>query len=75
MTIARPLNSTLIRTLQNLERLLIDHDRRLAELDCEDPEAAEVILFAIDATADALRKTRDAKRTELHVAGFGADRM
>ena len=70
----RPLNSTLVRTLQNLERLLVDHDRRLADLDCEDPEAAEVILFAIEATANALRKTREAKRSELHAAGFGADR-
>ncbi len=71
---SRPLNSTLIRTLHNLERLLVDHDRRLADLDCEDPEAAEVILFAIEATASALRRTREAKRTELHAAGFGADR-
>ena len=70
----RPLNSTLVRTLQNLERLLVDHDRRLADLDCEDPEAAEVILFAIEATANALRKAREAKRDELHAAGFGADR-
>ena len=70
----RPLNSTLVRTLQNLERLLVDHDRRLADLDCEDPEAAEVILFAIEATANALRKTREAKRDELHAAGFGTDR-
>lgn len=67
----RPLNSTLIRTLHNLERLLRDHDRRLAELDCEDPEAAEAILFAIEATASALRRTREATRTELHAAGFG----
>ena len=36
-TMTRPLNSTLVRTLQNLERLLVDHDRRLADLDCEDP--------------------------------------
>ena len=70
----RPLNSTLVRTLQNLERLLVDHDRRLADLDCEDTEAAEVILFAIEATANALRKTREAKRDELHAAGFGVDR-
>ena len=70
----RPLNSTLVRTLQNLERLLVDHDRRLADLDCEDPEAAEVILFAIEATANALRKAREAKRDELHAAGFGVDR-
>lgn len=70
---SRPLNSTLIRTLQVLERLLVDHDRRLADLDCEDPEAAEAILFAIEATANALRKTREAKRNELHAAGFGAD--
>ena len=71
---SRPLNSTLVRTLQNLERLLVDHDRRLADLDCQDPEAAEVILFAIEATASALRKTLEAKRDELHAAGFGADR-
>ena len=70
----RPLNSTLVRTLQNLERLLVDHDRRLADLDCEDPEAAEVILFAIEAAANALRKTHEAKRDELHAAGFGVDR-
>ena len=70
----RPINSTLVRTLQNLERLLVDHDRRLADLDCEDPEAAEVILFAIEATANALRKAREAKRDELHAAGFGVDR-
>jgi len=68
---SRPLNSTLIRTLHALERALFDHDRRLAELECEDPEAAEAILFAIEATASALRKTRQAKREELHAAGFG----
>lgn len=68
---SRPLNSTLIRTLHTLERVLLNHDRRLAEIECEDAEAAEAILFAIDATASALRKTRQAKREELHAAGFG----
>ena len=37
-------------------------------------EAAEVILFAIEATANALRNTREAKRDERHAAGFGTDR-
>ncbi|MGE0378800.1 MAG: hypothetical protein AB7I48_26455 [Planctomycetaceae bacterium] len=68
---SRQLNSTLIRTLHALELALLDHDRRLAELECEDPEAAEAILFAIEATASALRKTRETKRNELHAAGFG----
>lgn len=69
----RQLNSNSVRTLLELEHLLLEHDRRLAELDCEDAAAAEAILFAIDATAGALRKTRENKRNELHVGGLGTD--
>lgn len=56
------LPASAIRTLAALERTLHRHLADLERLDCEDLEAAEAIVFAIQATENALRNTHAVKK-------------
>ena len=56
------LPASAIRTLGALERTLRHHMTDLERLNCEDLEAAEAIVFAIQATENALRNTRVVKK-------------
>jgi len=58
----RALNCSALRTLHALERMLRNHIADLHNIDCEDVEAAEAIVFAIEAVEQALDKARDAQR-------------
>lgn len=50
----RHLNTAALRTLHDLERTLRRHIDELMKVDCEDAEAAEAIVFAIEAAEKAL---------------------
>uniref|UniRef100_A0A7C4LNQ6 Uncharacterized protein n=1 Tax=Schlesneria paludicola TaxID=360056 RepID=A0A7C4LNQ6_9PLAN len=58
----RALNCSALRTLHALERTLRRQIDDLMALECEDAEAAEAIVFAIEAAERALEKARDARR-------------
>ncbi len=50
----RRLNTAALRTLQDLDRTLRRHIDNLMKVGCEDAEAAEAIVFAIEAAENAL---------------------
>ena len=58
----RRINCRTLRTLHALERTLKRHAHELMALDCEDAEAAEAILFAVEKVDEALEHTRAARR-------------
>ncbi|GIX04611.1 MAG: hypothetical protein KatS3mg114_0480 [Planctomycetaceae bacterium] len=58
----RRINGPALRTLHALERTLRRHIDALMKIGCEDAEAAEAIVFAIEAAEQALEKARDARR-------------
>ena len=51
-----------LRTLHALERTLRRHLDELHKIDCEDVEAAEAIVFAIEAAQNSLDHTQAARR-------------
>jgi hypothetical protein len=51
-----------LRTLHALERTLRRHLDELRQIDCEDVEAAEAIVFAIEAAQNSLDHTQAARR-------------
>jgi hypothetical protein len=61
----RRINCPALRTLHALERTLRRHIDELMQVGCEDAEAAEAIVFAIEAAERALEKARDARRRVL----------
>jgi hypothetical protein len=58
----RQINCPALRTLHTLERTLRRHIDELMQIGCEDAEAAEAIVFAIEAAEKALEKTRVTRR-------------
>lgn len=58
----RRINCPALRTLHALERTLRRHIDELMQVGCEDAEAAEAIVFAIEAAEQALEKTRVTRR-------------
>ena len=58
----RTINCAALRTLHALERTLRRHADELMKVDCEDAEAAEAIVFAIESVERALDHARVAKR-------------
>lgn len=58
----RRINCQALRTLHALELTLRRHIDDLMKVDCEDAEAAEAIVFAIEAAEQALEKTRVTRR-------------
>ncbi|GIX05023.1 MAG: hypothetical protein KatS3mg114_0892 [Planctomycetaceae bacterium] len=58
----RRINCPALRTLHALERTLRRHIDDLMQVDCEDAEAAEAIVFAIEAAEKALDTTRVTRR-------------
>jgi len=58
----RALNCTALRTLHALQMKLRAQINDLMAIECEDIEAAEAIVFAIEAAEQALEKARDARR-------------
>lgn len=59
---SRTLNTAAIRTLQTLQRTLRRQIDALMEIGCEDPEAAETIVFAIENAERSLERARDMRR-------------
>ncbi len=58
----RHINTSALRTLHALERTLRNHIAELHDIDCEDIDAAEAIVFAIEDAEKALANTRAARR-------------
>jgi len=58
----RTLNCSALRTLHGLERALRRQIDDLMALECEDMEAADALVFAIESAERALEKARDARR-------------
>lgn len=58
----RTLNCAASRTLHALERTLRRHIEELMKVGCEDADAAEAIVFAIEAAEQALEKARVTRR-------------
>ena len=50
----RRINCSALRTLHSLERTLRRHINDLMNVDCEDDEAAEAVIFAIQAAEKAI---------------------
>lgn len=51
-----------MRTLHALEKTLHRHAHELMQIDCEDVEAAEAIVFAIEAVEKAIENARTTVR-------------
>lgn len=58
----RPLNCAAIRTLHELQMKLRRQINDLMAIECEDAEAADALVFAIESAERALDKARDARR-------------
>jgi hypothetical protein len=58
----RALNCSALRTLHALERTLRRQIDDLMAIECEDMEATETIVFAIESAERGLEKARDARR-------------
>ena len=58
----RTLHCAALRTLHALERTLRRHIDELMKVGCEDADAAEAIVFAIEAAEQALEYTRVTRR-------------
>lgn len=58
----RTLNCAALRTLHALQQKLRTQINDLMAIECEDPEAAEALVFAIESAERALDKARDARR-------------
>jgi hypothetical protein len=59
---SRPLNCAAIRTLHELQMKLRRQINDLMAIECEDMEAADALVFAIESAERALHKARDARR-------------
>lgn len=60
----RTYSGSALRTLHALERTLRKHIAELHNIDCEDVEAAEAIVFAIEAAEKALANAHVVKREQ-----------
>lgn len=58
----RRINCTALRTLHALERMLRGHINDLIQVECEDADAAEAIVFAIESAERALQQTGVVRR-------------
>lgn len=58
----RPLNCAAIRTLHALQMKLRRQINDLMAIECEDTEAAEALVFAIESAERALAKARESRR-------------
>ena len=58
----RRINCAAVRTLQSLERTLNRHAHELMAVDCEDAEAAEAVVFAIESVEKAIEHARAVRR-------------
>lgn len=58
----RRINGPALRTLHSLERTLRRHIDDLMKVDCEDAEAAEAVVFAIEAAEKALNNVGVTRR-------------
>ena len=58
----RALNCAALRTLHTLQLKLRRQINDLMAIECEDAEAAEALVFAIESAERALEKARDARR-------------
>ena len=58
----RRINCAALRTLHDLERTMQRHIAELHAVDCEDLEAADALVFAIEAAEKALDHARVARR-------------
>lgn len=59
---AKRINCAALRTLHDLERTLRRHIDELMNVECEDAEAAEAIVFAVEAAEKALDNARAVRR-------------
>lgn len=64
-TETRTINTSALRTLLDLQRLLRRHINDLHAIECEDMEAADALVFAIESAERALDKARAARKTAL----------
>ena len=62
----RALNCAAIRTLHELQRKLRRQINDLMAIECEDAEAADALVFAIESAERALDKARETRRRILH---------
>ncbi len=60
----RTIRGSAFRTLHALEKSLREHLAKLQNLDCDDIEAAEAIVFAIEAAEKALTNTLAVRRAQ-----------
>ena len=58
----RSINAAALRTLHALDRTLRRHIDELMKVDCEDIEAAEAVVFAIEEAEKALANALAARR-------------
>ena len=58
----RRINTAALRTLHDLDRTLRRHIDNLMKVGCEDAEAAEAIVFAIEAAEKALENAGAVRR-------------
>jgi len=58
----RRINAAALRTLHALDRTLRRHIDNLMKVDCEDAEAAEAIVFAVEAAEKALDNAATVRR-------------
>ena len=58
----RTINCPALRTLHALERTLRNHIHDLMQVECEDADAAEAIVFAIESAEKALANTGVVRR-------------
>ena len=61
----RDLNCATLRTLHALQMKLRKQINDLMAIECEDAEAADALVFAIESAERALDKARDARRRVL----------
>lgn len=65
-TAVRRINCPALRTLHSLERTLRRHINDLMKVDCEDAEAAEAVVFAIEAAEKAINNVGVTRRRINH---------
>ena len=61
----RRINTAALRTLHDLKRTLHRHIDEPMKVSCEDAEAAEALVFAIEANEKALDKVAETRRRVL----------
>ena len=58
----RTLNCSALRTLHVFQQILRSQINELMSVECEDPEAADTITFAVESAKQALEGARDTRK-------------